>query len=467
MRYFNGILILILWSPWVLQAQEGYGKGLIFDDETYEASEMRATLLMRDYESLPASSSLKAWCPTPGSQGQYGTCTAWSIAYAARTIIEAQQQNWKVVTKITSEAFDPGFVYYHIRDYSDFNCNNGSRIDLGLDLLRQRGVPKRASNGQSCMSSVRSLLYSQAAGYKIKGYARLFSEYDSEGFKRQAVKKAIAEHHPVVIGMVCPPSFFQTSGAWRPVESNDKSRYDGHAMCVIGYDDNMYGGAFEIMNSWGTNWGNDGFIWIKYADFGRFVKYAYEVYPISPVSHQPVAHQLSGALNVTQINGEAYKAQLISSASGLPVYRLQNSMLTGTRYRILLTNHQPAFVYVLGGDQAGNVGRLFPHQSKISPYLSYKSSNIAIPKEDWHIEANMPQGNDYLWVIYAPQAISMDELLSRYASASGSFSERAAIAARGLLLPSSSVTFQTHTIGFSASNASSQAVSFLVEIPRK
>lgn len=467
MRYFIGLLIAVLLSPAVLQAQESYGKGLIFDDEAYEASEMRATLLMRDYESLPASSSLKAWCPTPGSQGQYGTCTAWSIAYAARTIMDAQQHNWDTATKITSEAFDPGFVYYHIRDNFDFNCKEGSRIDLGLELLQQRGVPKRASNGQSCMSSVPSLLYSQATSYKIKGYARLFSEYDSEGFKRQAVKKAIAERHPVVIGMVCPPSFFQASGAWRPVESNDWTRHGGHAMCVIGYDDNMYGGAFEIMNSWGSNWGNDGFIWIKYADFGRFVKYAYEVYPASQVSPSPVVQQLSGSLEVAQVNGQAYPVQMIPGATGLTTYRLQNTMLTGTRYRILLTNHQPAYVYVLGGDQAGNVSRLFPHQGKISPYLSYKSSRIAIPKEDWYIEASAPQGNDYLWVIYSLEAISVDELLSRYAAASGSFAERAAMAMKGKVLPPTSVTFQSRNIGFSTSKATSQAVGFLIEIARK
>ena len=29
------------------------------------------------------------------------------------------------------------------------------------------------------------------------------------------------------------------------------------------------------MNSWGKEWGMDGFIWIKYADFTKFCKYAY------------------------------------------------------------------------------------------------------------------------------------------------------------------------------------------------
>jgi C1A family cysteine protease len=40
-----------------------------------------------------------------------------------------------------------------------------------------------------------------------------------------------------------------------------------HAICIIGYDNNRYGGAFEIVNSWGSEWGNDGYLWIKYSDF--------------------------------------------------------------------------------------------------------------------------------------------------------------------------------------------------------
>ena len=35
-------------------------------------------------------------------------------------------------------------------------------------------------------------------------------------------------------------------------------------MTIIGYDDNKYGGSFEIMNSWGTDRGENGFYWVPY-----------------------------------------------------------------------------------------------------------------------------------------------------------------------------------------------------------
>ncbi len=41
----------------------------------------------------------------------------------------------------------------------------------------------------------------------------------------------------------------------------------------MGYDDNR--NAFKIINSWGTNWGNEGFLGIHYDVFSRIVREAY------------------------------------------------------------------------------------------------------------------------------------------------------------------------------------------------
>ena len=41
-------------------------------------------------------------------------------------------------------------------------------------------------------------------------------------------------------------------------------------MLVIGYDDDK--GAFRFMNSWGTNWGDQGFAWVSYSQFSRMVR---------------------------------------------------------------------------------------------------------------------------------------------------------------------------------------------------
>ena len=43
-------------------------------------------------------------------------------------------------------------------------------------------------------------------------------------------------------------------------------------MTIIGYDDYKFGGSFEIMNSWGTDFGENGFLWIPYDKFYSLIE---------------------------------------------------------------------------------------------------------------------------------------------------------------------------------------------------
>ncbi len=42
-----------------------------------------------------------------------------------------------------------------------------------------------------------------------------------------------------------------------------------HAMLIIGYNDNIRNGCFEVLNSYGTNFGNNGYVWIDYNFFAE------------------------------------------------------------------------------------------------------------------------------------------------------------------------------------------------------
>ena len=55
-----------------------------------------------------------------------------------------------------------------------------------------------------------------------------------------------------------------------------------HAMAVVGYDDTR--GAFKFANSWGTNWGCNGFGWVSYP---YFQQYAYRGYRMT---NRVIAH---------------------------------------------------------------------------------------------------------------------------------------------------------------------------------
>ena len=272
------LIIALLSLSLAAFSQERYKGGLIFDDEAYENSPLEERYLQDLHTSkLTSRVSLKPYAPTPRNQGSYNNCVGWSTAYAARTIIEAQKRNCIDRRIIDKNAFSPGFIYKMISP--DNSCYAPASIDEALKAMKSKGAAKLSSLNAICPDYIPRDLYKEAARFKIQEYNRLFYLKAEKKLKVLTVKKGLAEGQPVIIGMRCPPSFEKADGktVWNPTESPYTKNYFGHAMCVIGYDDNKYGGAFEIMNSWGPKWGKEGFIWVRYKDFANFAKYAYVI----------------------------------------------------------------------------------------------------------------------------------------------------------------------------------------------
>jgi len=76
-----------------------------------------------------------------------------------------------------------------------------------------------------------------------------------------AIKQAIVDQGPVSAA-VCVDSQFQayTGGVFKPTFVWCFSV--NHAIVLVGWDDSL--GAWRLRNSWGTEWGEDGYMWIAY-----------------------------------------------------------------------------------------------------------------------------------------------------------------------------------------------------------
>jgi hypothetical protein len=79
------------------------------------------------------------------------------------------------------------------------------------------------------------------------------------------MKAALANRMPVVIGIPVYTNLYQLSGPDSVYNTTSGNFDGGHAVTVVGYDDNRYGGAFKIINSWSINWGDEGYFWLPYA----------------------------------------------------------------------------------------------------------------------------------------------------------------------------------------------------------
>lgn len=452
-------LIVLLLFPIALVAQSNkHATGCLIDDEAYSRIPVKVTQLTRSYTALPVRASLVQYCPTPGDQGMYETCTSWAIAYAARTIMEAQINGTTDTETNTKEAFSPTFVYALIKESYDRGCNTGTYINKGLDLLKRQGVPKKKTYYEDCATSVPSNAYTEAANFKIQDYFTLFTVNDNAAKRVEATKMAISEGRPVIISMVSYESFHYAKECWNG-KTNNSNKY--HAMCVVGYDDELYGGAFKIMNSWGTYWGDKGFTWITYKDYGIHVQYGYEMYLGKKKASNETT--FAGSFDIKLATGGTMSVSLCNDQN-TRIYKVAKAYPSGTRYRVMLSNNEPAYVYVLGSDQTGRPEVLFPPTPKVSPALVYASNNIAIPDEQWYIETDNTVGTDYLCVLYSQTELPIYEIASSISSSSGPFVQRVNTVLGDMRVLDNEISFGNSKISFSSSSKRT-VVPIFVEIP--
>lgn len=395
-----------------IKAQEKYRTGCVLNKELYEQVPLAAPLMRGDYKNLPAKTSLRKYAPVPQNQGAYGTCVGWSTAYAARTILMAHQQNWTNSVLITENAFSPFFVYEQAKSISDVYCQEGTSLFNALEIIKEIGAVRISEFASQCGQTITNSHEQKARQFKIKDYKRLFDAESSD--KILLVKKSLAENKPVIIGIqCCAESFLNAKGIdyWKLQDTDNSTPEGGHALTVIGYDDNKEGGAFELMNSWGTSWGDDGFIWMSYEDFDN---YCFEAYEMTGVESD--VHSLSGNLRF-----------ILSSNENMPVfykggyYEMKETYESGTLFRMYITNNEPAYVYSFTSDLSQENIKIFPQNSTTSAYLGYKGNNIAIPNEDYFMQLDTTEGVDYFCVLYSAEKLDIDRVLSDMQQASGSF----------------------------------------------
>ena len=319
--------------------------------------------------------------------------------------------------------------------------------------LRNVGAVKKEQFDVMCADYVPDNIMSLASANKIGGFTTLivYGQMLMDPVKVSVIKKAISQKQPVVIAMHISPSFNTAKDVW---DGNTWGRDGYHAMCVVGFDDNKYGGAFLIMNSWGSKWGNNGFIWVRYADFCRNVDQAYTGF--LPNSPSPINERntLSGELAIKLSTGTEMQGKLVTSGE-YPHYEMSGSYISGTRYRLIITNNEPAFVYVIGDDLASNTSIVFPPREDISPALTYKHSHVAIPNEQWYIEMDDTKGKDYICVLYSKKELDIKSIAQQVKNEDGNFYQKIMSALGQNIVSRSDLELKDDQIKFTASTKNS------------
>jgi hypothetical protein len=315
------------------------------------------------------SMDLSRYAPQRGDQGEQGSCVAWSSAYAARTIMEAASKG----VSPDQIRFSPSFLYNNI----GLNGCQGSYIERAMEFMQQKGavpISQFEYDPGDCSRQPPAGLYQMAQQYRIRDFHRL-TNGNTEDISVQAVKEHLNKDAPVVIGMMVGQSFMQGmmgEDVWKPA-SGDESMIGmgGHAMCVVGYNDRTYGGAFKIMNSWGQRWGKDGFAWVRYPDFKKYVR---EAYGMDPLPKSAAMQNLPLECKIGLVRKDDRKYIALRNKGG-NIFETTAPVKMGTRFRLEINNLKECFVYVLGDDGAkSNI--LFPYTNKHSPFCGITGSRL-------------------------------------------------------------------------------------------
>ncbi|MGD3108544.1 C1 family peptidase [Streptomyces sp. YGL11-2] len=195
------------------------------------------------------SVDLSQYAIAPGNQGRVGSCVSWAIDYSGYSIQEKQQG-------ISGGPQAPMYTYAQIAKGND----QGSTPDDTFSIAESQGVDSKSDYTQGDFDFTTQPTDAErqnAAHWKLSGHTQLHT-----GNQIQAdVKQALADGEPVAISLQVHQSFqditqqtaadysYQPGGAEDPV-------LGGHEITIVGYNNQ----GVRVENSWGSNWGDGGYI---------------------------------------------------------------------------------------------------------------------------------------------------------------------------------------------------------------
>lgn len=412
-------LSLLLGFFTLLGAQE-YRTGLILDKEQV-LSVPRQAVVFRAFGDFPARKVLTKLLPENGHQGNQGSCVGWATAYATRSALEvyATKRNGNDDELI----FSPAFVYNQINRGVD----QGASLVDALELLSNRGCALLRDfpyNKNDWTTKPSAMISHRAMQYKIRDYQRL-GGFGPEGFNLQQIKQALVDDLPVLAGIHVDDNFINSTGLIKVYIPNIQGGEDGnpgHAISVVGYDDNVAGGSLLIYNSWGTNWGDTGDTWMTYASFQKALVSTFVAYPkVIPKSTPepdpdpaPVPALAAGLRLMAKTNDVWQSTELLVdsdvSVRNLTLLDATQTFHAGDQVRIEIDVKAPTYTYVLNVGSSGTGHLLFPYDKDVSPLLGQEGTYLVPEKKVFKFDET--SGQEGLLVIFSRNQLVEKDLLS-------------------------------------------------------
>lgn len=207
--------------------------------------------------ALPAKVDLTSKFPTPGDQGSQNSCTAWAVAYAAKTFQEQVRRNWGQNT--ASHKFSPAYIYNQTNSGRSNGIDGGAYTSAAINTIISQGVCSLADmpyNEKDFLTQPNAQQRAKAANYKSVQLNKI-----SNG-NIHKMKYVLNNKIAVILDIPVYPDFDGLNPSDSIYDDTTGEKRGDHAICLIGYDDDKK--VFKFINSWGTKWGLNGYGYIAY-----------------------------------------------------------------------------------------------------------------------------------------------------------------------------------------------------------
>jgi len=210
--------------------------------------------------ALPPSADLEPWCSPVEDQGNLGSCTA----NAAVGLVEYYEKR-KFGKYLDASKL---FLYKATRNLLGWTGDTGAFIRTTVKALRLFGVCpedywRYTDRKPDFDMEPPAFCYAFAANYQAISYFRLDTPELSTPDLLTRIKICLTNAYPIAFGFTVYSSIYDVSDTGDiPFPKPGDIVLGGHAVVAVGYDDGKK--ALKIRNSWGKDWGKQGYGTLPY-----------------------------------------------------------------------------------------------------------------------------------------------------------------------------------------------------------